>query len=184
VGKRSNFERNPRDFYPTPKEALAPLFPHLSKDSKIWEPCAGDGRMVRNLQEAEFSVPIMSDIHPICPGISRLDAMQITPAMADVYEIDLFVTNPPWDRKILHSLIGRLPHIRPTWLLFDAGWMHTAQAANFLIYCHKIVSVGRVRWIENTDMSSMEDCCWYLFDRDTVESTAFFGKHRHLPKLI
>ena len=29
MGKRSNFERNPRDFYPTPKEAVIPLLPHL-----------------------------------------------------------------------------------------------------------------------------------------------------------
>ena len=29
MGKRSNFERLPRDFYPTPFSAVAPLIPHL-----------------------------------------------------------------------------------------------------------------------------------------------------------
>ena len=31
MGKRSNFERIERDFYPTPEEALIPLLPHLPK---------------------------------------------------------------------------------------------------------------------------------------------------------
>ena len=29
MGKRSNFPRVPRDFYPTPFEAVPPLVPHL-----------------------------------------------------------------------------------------------------------------------------------------------------------
>jgi hypothetical protein len=29
VGKRSNFDRVPRDFYPTPAAAVLPLIPHL-----------------------------------------------------------------------------------------------------------------------------------------------------------
>ena len=29
MGKRSNFERIPRDFYPTPYAAVPPLIPHL-----------------------------------------------------------------------------------------------------------------------------------------------------------
>ena len=29
MGKRSDFERIPRDFYPTPYKAVLPLLPHL-----------------------------------------------------------------------------------------------------------------------------------------------------------
>jgi len=29
MGKRSSFERAPRDFYPTPAEAVTPLLAHL-----------------------------------------------------------------------------------------------------------------------------------------------------------
>jgi hypothetical protein len=39
------------------------------------------------------------------------------------------ITNPPWDRKILHRLIERFSAVGPTWLLFDADWMHTKQSA-------------------------------------------------------
>ena len=32
MGKRSDFERKPRDFYPTPMEAVEPLLEHLPQD--------------------------------------------------------------------------------------------------------------------------------------------------------
>ena len=45
VGKRSNFERKPRDYYPTPIDAVIPLIKHLPKKGLFAEPCAGDGRL-------------------------------------------------------------------------------------------------------------------------------------------
>ena len=42
MGKRSDFERVERDFYPTPIEAVMPLVPHLPKTGLFAEPCAGD----------------------------------------------------------------------------------------------------------------------------------------------
>jgi hypothetical protein len=42
MGKRSDFARVPRDFYPTPAEAVAPLVPHLRRGCLYSEPCAGD----------------------------------------------------------------------------------------------------------------------------------------------
>jgi hypothetical protein len=50
VGKRSDFERRERDFYPTPYEAVLPLLPHLPERVRFIEPCAGDGRLVRHLE--------------------------------------------------------------------------------------------------------------------------------------
>ena len=46
MGKRSNFERKPRDFYPTPIEAVYPLLEHLEEDFTFAEPCAGDGALL------------------------------------------------------------------------------------------------------------------------------------------
>ena len=45
MGKRSNFERIERDYYPTPYEAVLPLIPHLKRHGieTFAEPCAGDG---------------------------------------------------------------------------------------------------------------------------------------------
>lgn len=58
MGKRSDFERNPRDYYQTPYEAVIPLLPHLVAPhsargyvANFVEPCAGDGRLVRHLEK-------------------------------------------------------------------------------------------------------------------------------------
>ena len=48
MGKRSDFERKPRDFYPTPMEAVEPLLPHLPEGFKFAEPCAGNGALVEH----------------------------------------------------------------------------------------------------------------------------------------
>ena len=51
MGKRSNFERREADFYPTPRAAVAPLIPHLGGIRSFAEPCAGDGALVRHMEE-------------------------------------------------------------------------------------------------------------------------------------
>ena len=50
MGKRSDFERKPRDFYPTPIEAVEPLVEHLPKTFDFAEPCAGDGTLVNHIE--------------------------------------------------------------------------------------------------------------------------------------
>ena len=50
MGKRSDFERKPRDFYPTPFEAVEPLIKHLPREFTFAEPCAGDGALVGHLE--------------------------------------------------------------------------------------------------------------------------------------
>ena len=51
MGKRSDFERIPRDYYPTPYEAVLPLIPHLpQKPFSYAEPCAGDGALVNHIE--------------------------------------------------------------------------------------------------------------------------------------
>jgi|TARA_R110002020_G_scaffold84979_10_gene210069 hypothetical protein len=94
--------------------------------------------------------------------------------------VDFFVTNPPWSRPTLHALIMHLSAIRPTWLLFDADWAHTKQAAPYLAHCRKIVSVGRCKWIPGSPHTSKDSCSWYLFDHpdgtETRKPTEFWGR--------
>jgi hypothetical protein len=49
MGKRSSFDRVPRDYYPTPIEAVEPLIDHLPYSFDYVEPCAGDGRLVQHI---------------------------------------------------------------------------------------------------------------------------------------
>ena len=165
MGKRSDFERKPRDFYPTPKEAVLPLLPHLLYMVEYYEPCYGEGDLVRHLKEAGH----------ICVGHSDVE-VDATDTPFDTRDIDCFITNPPWDRKILHPIIENLSNQAPTWLLFDADWMHTKQSAPFMQRLVKIVSVGRVKWIPDSKMTGKDNCCWYLFDINHNHPPSFYGR--------
>lgn len=171
MGKRSSFERMARDFYPTPYEAVVPLVPHLIAETFYAEPCAGNGALIIHLRNAGVQCAEAWDIEPQADGISQGDATELRCRIADCY-----ITNPPWDRKILHPIIINLSDHKPTWLLFDADWMHTKQSAAFMPRLRKIVSVGRVKWIPDSKMTGKDNCCWYLFDKPSDAPTLFFGR--------
>lgn len=154
------FERNPRDFYPTPVDAVIPLLPHLKPGTVFCEPCAGDGALMNALRACGHYLTLSCDIEPQAPHIQKFDAFGLQPSMAEIF--DFIITNPPWSRDILHPMITHFRQIAPTWLLFDSDWMHTKQAAPYLRFCHKIVSVGRVSWMQN-GKGGMDNCAWYFF---------------------
>lgn len=166
MGKRSTFERRERDFYPTPFKAVEPLIPFLDKDFYV-EPCAGDGSLIRHLSMIECI--FACDIEPQAENISKINAMSLT------LTPDMYITNPPWQRDILHPLIEHLSNLAPTWLLFDADWMHTKQAKPFIPRLQKIVSVGRIKWIPDSKMTGKDNCCWYLFDKNNNKQTEFYA---------
>lgn len=174
MGKRSNFERNPRDFYPTPPEAVAPLIPFLSHGTMFAEPCAGDGALVNVLEAHGMSCVQASDIEPRWDDAVYCDALG--PGFWPDASADFIITNPPWDRKILHPMIELFSEMRPTWLLFDADWVHTKQAAPYLPWLRKIVSVGRVKWIPDSKMTGKDNCAWHLFDQHSTGATEFVGR--------
>ena len=175
MGKRSNFERKENDFYPTPYRAVVPLFRHLPSAVKYCEPCAGAGDLIGHLESQNHDCTAAYDIAPQAPWIRELDASFIVPS--DLNGADYIITNPPWERDPLHQIIERCSILAPTWLLFDADWMHTRQSGQFATILVKIVSVGRIKWIEDSDMTGKDNCCWYLFDANHVGPTTFFGRH-------
>lgn len=177
MGKRSDFDRIDRDYYPTPLEAVKPLVDHLPYSFDYVEPCAGDGRLVSHiglLTDGHGKCIFMSDIEPQAEGIYRNDALNI--CFGGYGVVDLCITNPPWDRSFLHPFIDHWLGICPTWLLFDADWMHTKQSAVLMTYCAKVVSVGRVKWIEGSKSVGKDNCAWYLFDAMKRGPTEFYGR--------
>jgi hypothetical protein len=173
MGKRSDFDRVERDFYPTPMKAVLPLLPHLEPESWFIEPCAGDGRLIDHLQAHGHRCTYGVDVEPIWP-IQRVG--DATSMHYNLGANDYFITNPPWDRKILHPIIENLSNQLPTWLLFDADWMHTKQAVPYLTRLEKVVSIGRVKWIEDSKSVGKDNCCWYLFWHKNEKQTQFFGR--------
>lgn len=195
MGKRSDFERMDRDFYPTPLEAVYPLLPHLHYKTYV-EPCAGDGSLVHHLHNHGMICYGASDIEPqgvYCKEydiwiskrepIAKRDCFEYIKWMTDpsimggwFADADCVITNPPWSREFLHPFIEQFSEIKPTWLLFDADWMHTKQAEPYLKKCEKIVSVGRVKWIPDSKMTGKDNCCWYLFQKNPTGPTKFYGR--------
>ena len=174
--QRSDYTRNARDFYPTPIKAVEPLIDHLPyEDFTYVEPCAGDGRLVNHISELTEGSGLCvykSDIEPQADGVIKSDALSMKFALA----VDFCITNPPWDRKFLHPFIEWYSTQMPTWLLFDADWMHTKQSAEYMQYCKKVVSIGRVKWVEDSKGSGKDNSCWYLFDYYYEGPTEFYGR--------
>ena len=172
MGKRSTFERVPRDFYPTPPDAVLPLIPHLDYGAAFAELCAGDGALVRALEAHGMSCVQACDIEPRWPDAYKADALHCL--ISD--SADYIITNPPWSRDVLHPMIRRFSAFRPTWLLFDADWMHTRQAVPFLPLLRTVVSVGRVKWIPGSKMTGKDNCAWMHFDANATGPTIFVGR--------
>lgn len=171
MSKRSDFKRRKNDAYFTPLKPVKPLIPFLYPGATFIEPCAGDGRLIRHLESFGMVCRGAIDIDPQADGISKGDALTYD---FDVSGVDYFLSNPPWTREILHPMIDRLRNIRPTWFLFDADWAHTRQAKPYLPFIRKIVSVGRVKWIEESEHFGKDNACWYLADK-MAGDTVFYG---------
>jgi hypothetical protein len=168
MGKRSTFERRKNDAYQTPPAPVAPLLPHLRGIRSFAEPCAGEGRLIRTLEGYGLSCAFSGDIET---GFDALTGIAINHV-----KFDAIITNPPWTREILHPMILRFQSIAPTWLLFDADWPHTRQAYPFLDQCSHIVSVGRVKWIEDSKFTGKDNAAWYRFHDQHVGGPRFYPK--------
>src|SRR6187401_2689650 len=154
MGKRSNFERIPRDFYPTPAAAVPPLIPHLRGVRSFAEPCCGDGALVRHLESYGLRCVYAGDIE------TSQDALA-----TDQYGgAQVIVSNPPYTRELMHRLIAHFQGIAPTWLLIDYDWSATKQAAAYMLHCSDIVILPRLKWFDNSKDTGKNNHAWYRFD--------------------
>lgn len=164
MGKRSNFERKERDFYPTPEAAVRPLVETI-KPMLYVEPCAGDGALISILQKYGFPCQWASDLEPAQNNRTNMCITQMN--AFDMPKINSpIITNPPWDRKILHPMIEHFVMIagrHPVWLLFDADWLYTQQSRPYSKMLRHIIPVGRVKWIPGSKNTGKDNCAWYCF---------------------
>ena len=177
MGKRSHFPRIPKDLYLTiDPRAVPPVIPFLTFEGirTFVDPCWGWGHIVGPLTRAGLTclgrydvAPKMArKVDPDLPGLQghviQRDGRDLS--FADLNGADAIVTNPPWSRELLHALIIRWSAMAPTWLLFDAGWKHTAQAAPLMrAYCTDYVPLPRLQWMPGTTDTATDDCGWYRF---------------------
>tara|TARA_R100001082_G_scaffold100186_1_gene69215 strand:- start:165 stop:656 length:492 start_codon:yes stop_codon:yes gene_type:complete len=76
--------RRANDFYPTPHTIIERLLDDLGWQGKVWEPCAGDGRLVKALRDRNYEV-VAGDIQ------SGTDFFTCDQAAAAT-----LITNPPF----------------------------------------------------------------------------------------
>lgn len=180
MGKRSDFEKMDRSLYRTPAEAMPFLAPFLPKTFTFCEPCAADGPLTRHLEKMGGTPLAQFDIHPLAPGIRRMDARRLLSHHLNGAEF--IITNPPWDRPLLHPMIRRFSMLAPSWVLFDADWAFTDQGAQFMDAARgrnvirKIVAVGRLIWIPGTTDTGKDNVAWYELGPASHEPTLFFPR--------
>jgi hypothetical protein len=179
MGKRSEYVRRERDAYFTPLPAVGPMVRNLPTVPFTYcEPCAGDGRLISHIDGLCGSIKPSKcvaayDVEPGNSNVLKMDALDLEERHLNGAEY--IITNPPWDRSILHPMIERFSDLRPTWLLFDADWMHTKQAAPFANRVRQVVSIGRVKWIEDSKSVGKDNACWYLFGKPCKRSHTRFS---------
>ena len=187
MSKRTDgkFERRDRDFYATPPEPILKLLPHLTDSRVFAEPMCGDGAIVRVLEARGWTCGYAGDIEPQGDAVRYATTRNVLDVIArDLRTCDTIISNPPWPAKHLRGeptlgIVKHLSAILPTWLLLSADFMHNEYTSALLSHCLKIVSVGRVKWIADSDNTGFDNTAWFLFDfrsdpRDRVGPT-FYG---------
>ncbi len=129
--------------------------PHLAPGTRFIEPCAGEGYLVDHLKRAGH----------VLVGAFDLPDHDARTKRYDVDGADCFITNPPWSRQALHEIIINLSDQAPAWLLIDADWLSTRQAAPYLPRLRHIAVIGRVKWIPDSPFTGKDNAAWTLFDR-------------------
>lgn len=170
--------RRKNDFYRTiDARAVDALLPHVPPGTVFAEPCAGAGDLIQLLEAAGMVCDWALELGPQDPCLRNRWPIGIGNALQlrreDLGSASIFITNPPWQRAMLHPIIRHLAAIAPTWCLFDTGWMASGQAAPFAPLCSDIVPVGRLKWFADSEHDSTDDCAWYRFAADHRGGTVF-----------
>jgi hypothetical protein len=127
AGGNPKAKRAARDFYPTPANVTQPLLDReihriRSFNAPVWEPCAGDGAMLRVLAQYGLEV-IGSDIKPLADDIDQANFFACLSMRAPV-----IITNPPFalaEDFINHALSNcRTKYLA---LLLKSSFWHAAQ---------------------------------------------------------
>jgi hypothetical protein len=170
------FEKRPRDFYATPFKAATALIGHLPQGFSFCEPCAGAGALVEHL-EALFGASCYApfDIEPQANWITKADGIDLSSEA--VQYCDYIITNPPFTWALMTPLLNKwLTLDMGVVLLLPADFMHNVRFAQYLPVCEKIVSIGRVQWIEGSKGAGVENYCWYFFNPNNKQKTEFYGR--------
>ena len=153
----SGYARVAFDQYETPEWVTRALLPYIPKDSLIWEPACGSGKMARVLN-ADY----MSDIQT---GTDFLDATYL-----DASGIDAIITNPPYTKatEFIERALDLMDDRGFVAMLLRTDFDHAKSRrhlfADHRAYKKKLVLTKRIQWFEDSKSSPSFNHAWFIWD--------------------
>lgn len=165
-------DREPLDFYPTPRIGTEKLLNAEPFDGIVWEPACGDGSMSTVLQEKCKTV-VSTDIHDYgFQGMrKKMDFLSEQPD----FEFDFIVTNPPFTHT--RKFCERALSLRPkkiamlARLAFLEGktrkeWFETSGLYRVLVFSTRINIPRKSAQAKFEKSGGMVAYAWYVWKRD------------------
>lgn len=156
----SGYERKERDLYETPEWVTLALAPHLpTTDCVVWEPAAGNGKMVTALLKIGFDVTA-SDI---VGGRDFLTQPAIKPFRA-------IITNPPYDlaTEFIHRALMMLGRNGFAAMLLRTDFDHAKTRSDLFArhpyFAKKVVLTKRIKWFEDSKGQPSFNHAWFIWD--------------------
>lgn len=128
-----------RDQFQTPDYATDLIVPYLTLGKTIWEPCAGQGKMVKRLQRRGFIVhgTTLSET-------GEFNALEYVPEWDQDWQI--VVTNPPFSLKA--KIVKRFIDLdKPFAFLIPGDWAAWMIRAMREFGCELLVPTRRISYI-------------------------------------
>jgi hypothetical protein len=161
------YERQERNFYPTPAWVTEALLRRVRLPKGIWEPCCGDGAMARVLETHGHRV-VGTDLVDRGYGEAGRDFRAETRLPAGITAI---VTNPPYGRRLFAFVDHALELTRPVSgmmaLLVNVQWQTAAENSKRLrmpAFDASVILTDRIRFIPDTKERPGENHCWLVWD--------------------
>jgi len=153
----SGYIRVAFDQYETPEWVTRALLPYIPKDSLIWEPACGSGKMARVLN-ADY----MSDIQTGTDFLAQ--------TYLDASGINAIITNPPYTKatEFIERALDFMDDSGFVAMLLRTDFDHAKSRrhlfADHKAYKKKLVLTKRIQWFEDSKSSPSFNHAWFIWD--------------------
>lgn len=166
--------------------------PLLADKLRYFEPFAGDGALIQHLSKTnpEWRCMGATDVSPskpeqgdwLCPEANNIQTDNFDDYghnfrhTVEHLGIRAVITNPPWlnDSKsrfqllrflnyILHAKCSAIFLLNGNLVHNKGSWQNRTYGYSLMDRCQHVLPIGRLKWIEGSEHSGKEDCCWYFF---------------------
>lgn len=189
---KSSFPPSPNDLYETEEWATQVAINHLKilgfwRNGTVWEPAAGNHKMVGPLMSAGAKDVLTSDIHTYTkPHNFMFDFLSDdTPAIEGEFDI---VGNPPYGagnhvaRRFAEKALNRCEGYVALLLTakFDFGSTRLSLFRDCPRFAAQVALVDRISWANN-DRTGTEDHAWYIWGPRSFETDKKLKFYGHNP---